>query len=203
MSVVYQRTLLADFNHPHAGYRVPVHEFGHQLMNLCFTEDDHRAWERLHYETVEAELGYGVRLTINVDEFFAELTEAYFSISNIIPKHHLVHFPPGVLERLEETYGRLTPVEAKESGYVHLVSDSGLPTPWFTAAGSTYEHSTLGYSVKLPPGWKVDKEGIYESLISSGPLRQMRIKHSYLDDAQDLDHELTRLAEQTHAAWEL
>ena len=201
VSAASEQSLLPNPDYPFQGYWVAVHELGHHLMNLCFSAKDHSSWKRLHQETIEADLGYGQGLLINVDEFFAGLTEVYFSIHNFIPKRHLNSIPGEVLERLEAFYGILTPTEADEPGYVRYVSESGIPTLWLTAAGGTYEHTTFGYRIELPPGWGIEHEDVYEVRLSSN-IAEIRIQYSALPDSSDTKDELLLLAEQERANWE-
>ena len=201
VSAASEQSLIPDPQYPNQGPWVAVHEFAHHLMNLCFTEEDHNAWAELRQETLEADLGYGAGLMVNVDEFFAGVSTAYFSIHYAIPRRHLAQFPPGVLERLEEFYGALTPVAADVPGRVRYVSSSGVATPWVTATGGAYEHAAFGYTITLPSGWSVEQEESYETLLSA-PSMEVRIRYRRLPDGADRDEELARFAESDRDAWE-
>ena len=194
--------LFPDPEYTFVGPWTAVHEFAHHLMNLCFSRDDYNVWERLHLEAVGADLGYGPSVMINVDEFFAELTEAYFSVSYIIPRRHLIYFPHGVFERLEEFYGTLTPVEAEDPDNVRHITNFGIPTPWTTAAGRTYEHDTFGYTIELLPGWRLEQEEVYDSVFSLGNDKAIQIEYGNLPDGADPADRLLRLAEKKRSEWE-
>ena len=202
VSTATEESLLRDPDHPVQGYWVAVHELGHHMMNLCFTSNDHRVWDRLHRETLATDLDWGRGLMVNVDEFFAGLTEAYFSIHNSIPKRHLSHFPSEVVERLEEFYGTLVPIASARQGHVRYVSESGFPTPWMTPFGSKYVHDAFGYSIDLPPGWGVDDEGEYETVFRPGDAQHIRVLYQSLPAGSDRDAELLRLTEAARDGWE-
>ncbi len=78
VTAVSEWSLIQDPSYPYRRYEVAVHEFAHHLMNLCFTRQDHESMEELRYSSME--LGYGEGLMVNTDEFFAGLSEVYFSI---------------------------------------------------------------------------------------------------------------------------
>lgn len=202
ISTASEESLLRDPAYPEQGYWVAVHELGHHLMNLCFTPDDHRAWEGLHRQTLQSDFDWGKGLMINVDEFFAGLTEVYFSVNSRIPKRRLSDFPPGVVDRLEDFYGDLVPEESKSAGYIRYISQSGFPTPWMIAAGRTFNHSTFGYTIDLLPGWRVNQEGPYETLFKHGDSQNIRISYERLPHGENPDEHLLDLAEAQVTGWE-
>ena len=201
VSAASEQSLIPDPQYPNQGYWVAVHEFAHHLMNLCFSGEDHAIWEGLRRETIEADLGYGEGLMVNVDEFFAGVSTAYFSIHDTIPRRHLDYLPREVLERLEEFYGALASVETGTPGHVRHVSTSGTSTPWVTAAGGTYQHNTFGYSIGLLPGWKVERAGLYELLLSA-PSIEIRIRYDLMPKGANPEDELVSLAESDRDGWE-
>ncbi len=201
VSAASEQSLIPDPEYPNQGYWVAVHEFAHHLMNLCFSVEDYAAWVDLRQDTLEADLGYGEGLMVNVDEFFAGVSTAYFSIHDAIPRRHLAMFPRGVLKRLEEFYGALTPVAADSPGHIRHVSSSGVATPWMTGAGGAYEHSVFGYSIDMLPGWRVEREDAHETLLSA-PSMEIRIRYTRLPGDAVHDEELARLAESDRDGWE-
>ena len=199
VTAVTEWGLIPDPGYPRRIYDVAVHEFGHHLMNLCFTHEDHSAIEELHFSTYE--MGYGPGLMVNTDEFFAGLSQIYFSIDGSIPRHHLDYFPTEVMDYLQEFYGVLAPAGTEDSGYVRYVTSSGIPLPWVTTAGGTFVHGTFGYSIELSPDWKVEDEGLYETLLR-GRSSEVRIRYSNLDRGVDTESEFLHLAETQRQRWE-
>ena len=199
VTAVSEWGLIADPSYPRRRYEVAVHEFAHHLMNLCFTGSDHRTVERLRNSSLE--LGYGPGLTVNADEFFAGLSEVYFSIDASIPRRHLEYFPAEVMEYLEEFYGALTVVETDDPKYVQHVTSSGIPLPWVTAARRTFQHDTLGYRVDLLQGWRVRAEGMHE-MVLVGRSSEISITYSDLGSVADTESALVHLAETQRHEWE-
>lgn len=200
--------LILDPNYPRRRYEVAVHEFGHHLMNLCFTDADYRIWEVLRQETIKADLGYGPGLMVNLDEFFAGLTEMYFAI-DYYPKWHLETFPPGVLEELEELYGVLTPVETDISGYVRYVTSSGIPLPWTTATEETYRNGTFGFSIDILPGRTQLEERLYTTRMGWNGF-SLFIQYQDLSHLAGADDALAKFTETTrnrvkkdHDTWDV
>ena len=191
--------LTADLSYPRQRYKVAVHEFAHHLMNLCFTPGDHRTLEELRQSSLG--LGYGTGLTVNADEFFAGLSEVYFSIDTTIPRRHLELFPAEVMGFLEEFYGILTPMGTGDPSHVQHVTSSGIPLPWVTVAPRTFEHDTLGYRIELLPGWKVRQESAYETLLV-GNSSEISITYTDLPSDADIGRELVHLAETQRHEWE-
>ena len=64
-----------------AGPYVVVHEFGHAVQNLCFTEDEHDEWNRFYEEARQGNLFPGTYGMTNPDEFFAQFSVSYFQQS--------------------------------------------------------------------------------------------------------------------------
>ena len=199
VSSATERSLIPDPEYPHGATDVVVHEFAHLLMNLCFTNEDHKAWSNLRDDTIDANLGYGAGLMVNEDEFFAGLTEIYFGIDVDTPKRHLEIFPTGVVEFLEEFYGVLQHVE-DDGGYIRYVSSSGVATPWKTLAAVEYRHEELGYVIDLPAGWNVERQGEFYTLLS-GPAMEIGITYKPLIEGVDASDELSRLAESDRDEW--
>ena len=201
VSAASEQSLIPEPQYPHQGFWVAVHELGHHLMNLCFSEQDHAIWERLHRETLEANLGLGQGLMVNVDEFFAGLATIYFSIDDNIPRRHLEHFPPEILTRLKEFYGPLQPVETDDPRYIRHVSSSGVHSPWVTGAGLKYHDHTYDYSLELPSGWEVDLENSGEMRFS-GPGAWIVVRYTPLRSDANIEIEVDRLAKSRRIAWE-
>lgn len=63
------------------------HEFGHSVQNLCFTNDDHKEWNRLYRKAQQANLFPGTYGMTNSDEFFAEFSVSYFAQPHVIQWH--------------------------------------------------------------------------------------------------------------------
>ena len=199
VTAVSEWALIQDSSYPYRRYEVAVHEFAHHLMNLCFTGEDHAALEE--FLTDSLEMGYGEGLMINTDEFFAGLSEVYFSIDGSIPRRHLEHFPSGVMEFLEEFYGVLTPAATEVPGYVRYVTSSGVVLPWLNEEGVEFVHPTFGYSIDLLPDWKVESQDAYRTVVS-GPSSTIRIEYSRLAAGGDSEHQLAQIAEAQRRKWE-
>ena len=111
---------------------------------------------------------------------------------------------PQAFAFLEEFYGILTPKETDRPGYVQYVTASGIPLPWLVPGRFTYEHSTFGYSIELLPGWKVEREGVHDVLLSgrNWPWPEVRIEYTLLPDSAEADDSLVRLAESRIEEWD-
>ena len=199
VTAVSEWALIQDPSYPYRRYKVAVHEFAHHLMGLCFTRQDHESLEELRYSSME--LGYGEGLMVNTGEFFAGLSEVYFSIEGGIPRRHLEYFPSRVMEYLEEFYGALAPAETEDPMYLRYVTSSGVPLPWLNAAGGTFEHATFGYNIDLLPNWKVESHDTYRTLLS-GPSSEISIEYTRLASSADTESELVHLAESQRQEWE-
>ena len=199
VTAVSEWALIQDPSYPYRRYEVAVHEFAHHLMNLCFTREDHKALEELLADSIE--LGYGEGLMINTDEFFAGLSEVYFSIDGSISRRHLEYFPSGVMEFLEEFYGALTPIAVENTGQVQFVTRSGISLPWLSTAGDTFEHAIFGYSIDLLPDWKVESQDTYRTVMS-GPSSNIHIEYSRVPAGADTERQLVQLAEAQRLKWE-
>ena len=70
--------------HPYYSYRglVAVHEFGHGIQNLCFTQEDHEVWNGFYQAAVQAGLYPDTHMMANVNEFFAVFTTGYFEVTD-------------------------------------------------------------------------------------------------------------------------
>ena len=207
VSAVYEPAL-TDPGYSFVRYKVAVHEFGHHVMNLCFTENDFQIWRDIHKRAVDRVLsvyGFDVPpfdqgLMVNIDEFFAGLSQLYF-FRHDVPRRHAEQFFPEAFEFLEDFYGLLTPQETDRPAYVQYVTSSGTPLPWIVPGGGTYQHSALGYSIELLPGWKVERDGAYKSVLSS-PSAEISIRYTRLPDGADDDDQLMRLAESSREDWD-
>ena len=133
VSATIEQGLLRDLDHYFPQYHVTVHEFAHHIMNLCFTQDDHALWEGLRRESAQAGSRFGEGLMVNVDEFFAGVSSAYFGINGGIPKRALERFPDAVSASLEDIYGVLAHTESVR-GRVQYVTRSGIPLPWLVVS---------------------------------------------------------------------
>ena len=142
-------------------------------------------------------------LMVNFGEFFAGLSQYYF-FQNDPPRRYAKQFFPQAFAFLEEFYGILTPKETDRPGYVQYVTASGIPLPWLVPGGFTYEHSTFGYSIELLPGWKVEREGVHDVLLSgrNWPWPEIRIEYTILPDGTGAGDPLVRLAESRIEEWE-
>ena len=167
VSSTAEQTLVLDPDYPELFYDVVVHEFAHLLMNLCFTHDDHETVEDLRLDPEVVKLGLGEGIMVNSDEFFAGLSEIYFSVDRSFPKRILEYFPQRAQEFLEDFYGPLTAVSAEDPAFYRYVSSSGIATIWAHPSGGAYEHPSLGYSIDLLPGWMpTEHQGRYTKLSS-------------------------------------
>ena len=86
VSAVYEPAL-TDPGYSFVLYKVAVHEFGHHVMNLCFTEKDYETWSDIHESSVDKVLSvYGFDappfdqgLMVNIDEFLLDCLNSIFS----------------------------------------------------------------------------------------------------------------------------
>ena len=208
VTAVYEPSL-TDPQYPGVQYRVAVHEFGHHVMNLCFTGEDHAVWAELHEKGVERNRSvsgtesppFSQGLMVNIDEFFAGLSQAYFHMHSL-PTRHLAEFFPDQFEFLKQFYGPLTPLQTEDSRFIRYVSGSGFSTPWTVPVGGTYEHPTLGYSIELLPEWTIERELSYETRINIGYAMEVSIGYQALAEGADPDVEINRLAQSRVREWD-
>ena len=211
LSATEENGLHPGTQHPQQGYvghRTAVHEVAHHVMNLCFTDEDYGKWTGLHARAVErvnSAFGFDAPpfdqgIMVNIDEFFAVLSEYYFFL-HPIPTRYAKQFFPEEFKFLENIYGNLTPLKANIPARVRYVSSSGLATPWTLPAGGVYEHRSFGYRIALLPGMRVESESQFESVLSSEALFQIRIRYYPLPDHADAGEELQKLAESKLAEW--
>jgi hypothetical protein len=98
-----------------SGENVCVHELGHVIMNIGLTDDERRAIRERYDLAIRAGLWAGDFATKNPDEFFAEMSQAYFCANPQIPAfqhHHAANCPsnlqaydPETAALLESLYG--------------------------------------------------------------------------------------------------
>lgn len=69
---------------PFAAESVLHHEFAHAIMNLGFTAEDLRRWTTIYQNAVASRKFAGTFAITHRDEYFAELSQSYFSVNNEI-----------------------------------------------------------------------------------------------------------------------
>ena len=108
-----EEQLLGQWESHHAWYPyrgwVAAHEFAHGIQNLCFTPKDHEEWDALYSAVAKEERYHGNYMLVNVMEFFAILSSAYFEATNEIPdirdRDDLKASLPDVYRALQDIYG--------------------------------------------------------------------------------------------------
>ena len=186
VSSTSEQSLIQDPEYPHHDFYVAVHEFAHLLMNLCFTSADQRTIRNLLHSPGIVELGLGKGIIVSKEEFFANLSEIYFSVHRVIPKRHLEQFPTDVLEFIEAFYGPLASMPADDPAYIRYASSSGVATTWKTAVGRVYEHPRFGYAIDLLPGWELTQQQTNETVISLGHHQEIRILYFDISQSETL-----------------
>jgi hypothetical protein len=82
------------------------HEFAHAIMNLGFTARDRRRWRSIVDAAAARRLFPGAYAMRNADEYWAELSQSYFSVNNEINGLRLIRRrDPAAAAFLEEIYG--------------------------------------------------------------------------------------------------
>ena len=69
---------------PFAGESILHHEFAHAIMNMGFTDEDRERWSTIYEEAVAAGRFRDTFAITRPDEYFAELSQAYFSFNDEI-----------------------------------------------------------------------------------------------------------------------
>ena len=99
---------------PFAAESVAHHEFAHAVMNLGFTEVDHGEWKAIFRAAADRRLFPGAFAMSNADEYWAELSQSYFSVNNEINGPKLIQEKdPTAAAFLEKVYGPLRTAENK------------------------------------------------------------------------------------------
>jgi serralysin len=73
------------------GENVCVHELAHAIMNIGLSEEDRRTIRERYRASVQEQLWAGDFATKNADEFFAEMSQAYFCANPQVPAFLHVH----------------------------------------------------------------------------------------------------------------
>jgi hypothetical protein len=79
-----EENLLKLFNDPFRTEDITVHEFAHAIMNLGFAPDDVLKINSLYRDALSKGKFRGSFAMSRVDEFWAELTQSFFSVNNEI-----------------------------------------------------------------------------------------------------------------------
>ena len=69
---------------PFGAESVTHHEFAHAIMNLAFTQHDRDTWSGIFRAAVAKHLFPGAFAMTSADEYWAELTQSYFSVNDEI-----------------------------------------------------------------------------------------------------------------------
>lgn len=95
MSATSEENLLKLPNDPFRSEDITVHEFAHAIMNLGFSPDDMNRINLLYKNAILENKFRGTFAMTRVDEFWAELSQSYFSVNNEIggPKQILKEDP--------------------------------------------------------------------------------------------------------------
>lgn len=82
------------------------HEFAHAVMNLGFSVEDQTRWGGIYAEAVKSATFPGAFAMVHPDEYWAELTQSYFSVNNEIGGPEAVQEgDPEAFAFLKEIYG--------------------------------------------------------------------------------------------------
>ena len=185
-----------------------VHEPGHHLQDICFTDSDNLEWEELHRISVERvgefeEIGPIPRLVSgHRNEFWAGFASVYFFVDDA-PRRYIQELFPEAFAFVEKIYGPLTPTDSDHPGYIQYVTASGNPLPWLIPGGE-YKNNKFGYSVDLPTGWLVEKEYDNSLLLTTRkwPWPEISIQYTRLSDGENLDDALVKIAESRRDDWQ-
>ena len=185
-----------------------VHEPGHHIQEICFTDSENLEWADLHRISVERvgefdEIDPISRLVSGPnEEFWAGFASVYFFVGDA-PRRYVQELFPEAFAFVENVYGPLTPTESDHEGYIQYVTASRIPLPWLVPGGQ-YRNDEFGYSVDLLPGWVVKEENDNELLLASRkwPWPEIRIEYIRLTDGENVDKALVRIAESRRNDWQ-
>ena len=86
---------------------ITVHEFAHALMNLCWSKSDRKLWTDLYNLSKDSEIFSNTFSQVNLDEFFAEVSQSYFEVNNEIGGRSSLDLSNhDLLTALQEFYGK-------------------------------------------------------------------------------------------------
>ena len=185
-----------------------VHESGHHLQEICFTERDNLEWDDLHRISVERvgefeEIDPISRLVSGPSvEFWAGFASVYFFVDDA-QRRYIQELFPEAFAFVEKIYGPLTPTESDHPGYIQYVTASGFPLPWLIPGGE-YKNNKFEYSVDLPTGWLVEKEDDNSLLLTTRkwPWPEISVQYTRLSDGENLDDALVKIAETRRKDWQ-
>ena len=185
-----------------------VHESGHHLQEICFTERDNLEWDDLHRISVERvgefeEIDPISRLVSGPSvEFWAGFASVYFFVDDA-QRRYIQELFPEAFAFVEKIYGPLTPTESDHPGYIQYVTASGFRLPWLIPGGE-YKNNKFEYSVDLPTGWLVEKEDDNSLLLTTRkwPWPEISVQYTRLSDGENLDDALVKIAETRRKDWQ-
>jgi hypothetical protein len=103
-----EENLLKLSGDPFSAESVTHHEFAHAIMNLGFTQHDRDMWNAIFRRAVAKHLFPGAFAMTSPDEYWAELSQSYFSVNNEINGPAIVHDQdPAAAAFLAAIYGPL------------------------------------------------------------------------------------------------
>jgi hypothetical protein len=89
-----------------AAESVTCHEFAHAIMNLGFSDEEHRRWKAIYEAAKQQDLFPGAFAMTSADEYWAELSQSYFGVNNEINGLLAIQrSDPDAFRFLEEIYG--------------------------------------------------------------------------------------------------
>jgi hypothetical protein len=101
-----EENLLRIPEDPFAEESIAHHEFAHAIMNLGFTARDRRRWTSIFSAATARRLFRGTYAVKNADEYWAELSQSWFSVNNEINGPGIIRQrDPEAAAFLEEIYG--------------------------------------------------------------------------------------------------
>lgn len=100
-----EENLLGLAGDPFRAESIAHHEFAHAVMNLGFTAADLGRWTQIYDAAVQNGTFPGTFAMVHQDEYFAELTQSYFSVNNEIGGPTAIQSAdPDAFGFLEEVY---------------------------------------------------------------------------------------------------
>ena len=141
---------------------ITMHEFAHAIMNLCFTWRDAEEWSALYADALEANVFPGTYAMINEREFFAQLSVAYFNVSDAIRVGvHVSQVQDRLRTALPETFAFLE----------RIYGEAPTPRP-LTFHRVENQDGKYAYSIEIPDDWmKLESEYGEEYEHFNGSLR--------------------------------
>ena len=106
VTAVSEENLTRRANDPFKAEDIFYHEFGHAIMNLGFSDSQRLEWTQIYDRAKQKNLFRGAFAMTNADEYWAELTQSFFSVNNEINGAETVRrTDPEAFKFLKTVYG--------------------------------------------------------------------------------------------------